>query len=294
MRWAEPDLGHAAELMRAVYQNRDAAKGAAQRAAARLEHDYSLDSVGLQAREKLLRLLRRTQPEKWARLDRLERARHFAPPAPIPGDWYDEHYFEHGAKSNWADGYTWRNFSDLFRETARFLAEVFPEAQSFLDAGCAKGFLVRALRETGRDCLGFDASPWAVAHAEDEAKPYVLQASTDDFAFERDFDLLLAFSLLETLTEEQIHSFLSRARARTRQALLAVIPTVPDDRDAASAFADDRDLSHITMRPRRWWHETFTRAGWRQDSLHRLAQRACQQHELPARMNWQVYLYAPN
>ncbi|HYP53271.1 MAG TPA: methyltransferase domain-containing protein, partial [Pyrinomonadaceae bacterium] len=293
MRWAEPDVGHAAELMRAVYQNRDAARASAQRAAGRLEQHYSLESVGLQAREKLLRLLRRTQPDKWARLDRRERARRFAPPAPIPGDWYDEHYFEHGAKSNWADGYSWRNFGDLFRETARFLAEVFPEAESFLDAGCAKGFLVRALREAGLDCWGFDASPWAVAHADDDAKPYVIHASTDDFVFEREFDLLVAFSLFETLTEEQIVSFLSRARSRTRQALFAVIPTVPDGREVAAAFADDRDLSHITMKTRGWWHETFTRAGWRQDALHRLAQRACQRHELPERMNWQVYLYAP-
>jgi ADP-heptose:LPS heptosyltransferase/glycosyltransferase involved in cell wall biosynthesis/SAM-dependent methyltransferase len=293
MRWAEPDVNHAAELMRAVHQNRDAAREAARRAAARLERDYSLEAVGLQAREKLLRLLRRTQPDKWARLDRQARARRFAPAAPIPGDWYDEHYFEHGAKSNWAHGYTWQQFGDLFRETARFLAHVFPEAESFLDAGCAKGFLVRALRETGKDCWGFDASPWAVAHAEGEVGQYVSCAGTDDVTFDRRFDLLLAFSLFETLTEDQLVSFLSRARAWTRQALFAVIPTVPDGGDASSAFRGDRDLSHITMKPRGWWHETFTRAGWRQDALHRVAERACQRHELPHRMGWQVYIYAP-
>ena len=66
---------------------------------------------------------------------------------PIPGDWYDADYFEHGLKSNWDRGYTWPLFKGVFEDTARYLEEMFPEAASFLDVGCAKGFLVKALRE---------------------------------------------------------------------------------------------------------------------------------------------------
>ena len=46
------------------------------------------------------------------------------------------------------------------------------------------------------------------------------------------------------------------------------------------------------MRTRAWWHEQFLRAGWRQDPLHRMLARACQQHELPRKMGWQMYMYA--
>ena len=71
------------------------------------------------------------------------------------------------------------------------------------------------------------------------------------------------------------------------------IPSFADPADEEFHARDDRDFSHITMRTRAWWHETFLAAGWRQDALHRTLERACQAHELPRRMNWQVYVYAP-
>jgi Sigma-54 interaction domain len=42
-----------------------------------------------------------------------------------------------------------------------------------LDVGCAKGFLVRALREAGRECWGIDHSQWALEQADSIASPYL-------------------------------------------------------------------------------------------------------------------------
>jgi DNA-binding NtrC family response regulator len=44
-----------------------------------------------------------------------------------------------------------------------------------LDVGCAKGFLVRALREAGRECWGIDHSQWALEQADSIASPYLTQ-----------------------------------------------------------------------------------------------------------------------
>jgi ADP-heptose:LPS heptosyltransferase/glycosyltransferase involved in cell wall biosynthesis len=313
MRWAEPDLAHAAELMRRVYENRDDARARAARAATRLREQFSLEAVGRAARAKLLELANRTQRrtqmikpvESPARTQTPTRTQTLAraqtptpaqtppPTTPVPGSWYDADYFERGIKSNWQGGYSWRQFEDLFRRSADFLASVFPEAKSFLDAGCAKGFLVRALRERGKDCHGFDHSAWAMSHADEAARPFLTQAGVDDFEFARDFDVLLAFSLLESLTEDQTGAFLARARAHTRQALFTVIASFETDAEREAYRRASRDLSQITLRPRRWWHEQFLAAGWRQDALHRVAQQACQAHPLPARMNWKVFVYAP-
>ena len=293
MRWAEPDFAHAAALMRQVYAGRDEARSRAAAAAERLRGEFSLAAVGRAARAQLTELLRRTQPAKWERIDRAARAARFAPSLPIPADWYDADYFEHGLKSNWERGYSWELFSDLFERTARYLLESFPEAESFLDAGCAKGFLVRALRGRGKDCLGFDHSEWAVSRADETVRPYLLRAGADEVEFDREFDMLLAFSLFESLTGDQIRSFLARARRWTRHALFASIPSFADRAEEEFHTRDDRDFSHITMRTRAWWHETFLAAGWRQDALHRTVERACQSHELPRRMGWKVYVYAP-
>jgi SAM-dependent methyltransferase len=294
MRWAEPDLKHASELMRGVYHEREAARAKAARAARKMREDYSLERVGEMARARIEEMLGRTGAARgvWTADDSKGQGL-VAPSVPIEGDWYDADYFEHGRKSNWERGYSWPLFSDLFKRTASYLCESFPEAESFLDAGCAKGFLVRALRERGKDAWGFDHSPWAIGHAEASIKTHLTLARAESVEYEREFDLTLAFSLCESLTEEQAHEFLTRARNWTRQAIVACIPSFDDEDEEGRFHKNDRDYSHITMRSRAWWHAEFLRAGWRQDALHRIVERACRRHELPRRMNWKIYVYVP-
>jgi hypothetical protein len=234
--------------------------------------------------------LRRTNPAKWQRLHYAERETRLKPTIPIPGEWYDADYFEHGLKSNWTNGYKWDAFAGLFRETAEFLTTMFPEATSYLDAGCAKGFLVRALREKGREAFGFDHSGWALERAEESARPFLRRTKVEEVQWESPVDMLTAFSLFECLTEEQVLAFLQRARGWTRHGLLAVIAVANESK---AGDCEDRDLSHVTLRPRAWWHELFLRAGWRQDALHRMAEHVLQRHDLVSRMAWQVFVYAP-
>jgi glycosyltransferase involved in cell wall biosynthesis len=293
MQWAEPDTAHASELMRAIRAQPDAARARAAAAAKVLARDYSLEAIGQRAQRRLTELLRRTDNAKWERLNRAQRETHLRPPVPIPGDWFDADYFEHGIKSNWESGYHWRDFASLFRETAQFLVAMFPEAASFLDAGCAKGFLVRALRELGKDAWGFDHSAWALERAEELAHPFLQLADTASVDFGRPFNILLAFSLFESLTETQAEEFLQRARTWTRDALVAVVLVCESEEPKSAPAITDRDLSHITSRSRNWWHDLLLKTGWKQDALHRTLQRLCQENPLPARMGWQLFVYAP-
>ena len=292
MHWAEPEIEHGVEMLRAAFAERKR-KDRLSTAAERIRQNFALEKVGECARQRLMQLLRRTNSAKWERLDRCERQRVMAPSIPIRGSWYDADYFEYGRKSNWRDGYTWSAFAGLFRDTAEFLATMFPEAESYLDAGCAKGFLVRTLRERGKDAWGFDHSSWALDHAEESAKPFLRLAGAEEAEFDRKFDMLLCFFLLESLTEEQALAFLKRARFWTCHALVAVIQTCDNESSTKPRGGDDHDLSHITLRSRAWWHELIVRAGWRQDALHRAAQYACDRHVLPQRMRWEVFVYSP-
>lgn len=291
MQWAEPEIEHAIELLRAAFVEREQSPPLTS-AVERIQRDFSSERIGESARQRLLQLLRKTNPAKWERFDRDERQCVMAPGIPIPGDWYDADYFEHGRKSNWREGYTWQAFAALFRETAEFLATMLPESESFLDAGCAKGLLVRTLRERGKQAWGFDHSPWAIEHAEESAKPFLRLAGVEEFEFDRDFDVTLSFFLLESLTESQALAFLERARKQTRHALVSVIHT-GEEEPTKPVAGDDRDLSHITLRSRAWWHDLILRAGWRQDVLHRIAERTCQTNVLADRMGWNVFIYAP-
>jgi len=291
MHWAEPEMEHAIELLRAAFAER-ARSPLLAGAAERIQRDFSSEAIGEAARQRLMQLLRKTNPAKWDRFERHERRGILAPAIPIPGDWYDADYFENGRKSNWEQGYSWPLFRGVFGETAEYLIKMFPEAQRFLDAGCAKGFLVKSLREKNREAWGFDHSPWAIAQAEDTAKSFLSLASVDNIAFDDPFDVVVAMSLFESLTEGQIRSFLPRARTWTRQAIFATIATLPAGGNAP-ASGEDRDLSRIVLRDRNWWRERFLEAGWRQDSIHQIAERICQADPLPAKMGWTVFVFSP-
>ncbi|MET3159981.1 glycosyltransferase family 9 protein [Bradyrhizobium diazoefficiens] len=282
MRWAEPDLAHAAEGMAWVYKHREAARARALAAAHGLRASFSFEQIGAMAKARLIDLLQTSTHQEPAALRPQS--------LPIPGDWYDADYFENGRKSNWDRGYTWPMFSGIFEDVATYLTEVFPEARSFLDAGCAKGFLVKTLRQRGLDAWGFDHSPWAISKVEPEAKPFIRLA---DLAvdYNRQFDVLVAMSLLETLTEEQLKAFLGRARTWIQQAVFATIPTLAPG--TSGPIPGDRDLSHITLRDREWWLRQFVDAGWRQDPIHRAFERICQTQSLPTRMSWDVYVFSP-
>jgi glycosyltransferase involved in cell wall biosynthesis len=289
MKWARPDVEAAARAMRAVREDPGPARARAADLAARIRAAYSPDRIGAMG-EQRLRELAETRARAAARPAHLSAAP-AAPPAPRPPDWYDADYFEHGIKSNWTGGYSWSRFSGLFRQTARWLTELFPAA-TFLDAGCGKGFLVRALREMDRECWGFDHSPWAIDHADPAAKPFVRRLPAEELTADP-VDVTVALDLLSLLTETQAEAFLAAARTCTRQAMLAVINTREPHEAMAARDPKDRDRSHITLKPRAWWHELFLHTGWRLDALQRLGSGACQAHPLPRRMRWHVYAYAP-
>jgi len=56
MTWADPDLEHAAEQLRAVYNDRAGARKLAEEAGAKIRTDYSLKAVGEMARKRFLAL----------------------------------------------------------------------------------------------------------------------------------------------------------------------------------------------------------------------------------------------
>lgn len=282
MRWAEPDLDDAVRRLQWVYENRQAARESARANASGIRQRHSLEAIGAAAKARLHELLRRASPVRSRKPFTTVRT---APPQPVPGDWYDADYFDNGIKSNWRNGYEWKTFQKLFEDTAAFLTSMFPRASSYLDAGCAKGFLVKALRDRKIDAWGFDCSPWAIGHAVPGTEAFLQVGVAESVAPGKHFDMTLAFDMLSQLTEPQALEFLTHARTWTSAGFFAVI--------SLSQAPEGRDLSHVSLHSRDWWNQLFLKAGWRQDPLHAALESACQRHSLPAKMGWEIFLYAP-
>lgn len=204
------------------------------------------------------------------------------PEVPIPSEWYGQDYFEGALRRTWPRGYTWLRCGQAFADTAAMLHTTFPSATSYLDAGCAKGFLVRALVERGLEAHGFDHSAWAIANVEPTVRDLVRRAALDSVECgDQTVDVVVAMSLLEHLTENQIRLFLTRARRWVRQALFATIET----RSLPAAS----DPVQTSTRDRQWWCDRFAESGWRPSEL----QEAFQRQHLVWRMRWTAYALEP-
>jgi SAM-dependent methyltransferase len=80
----------------------------------------------------------------------------------------------------------------------RIVAEIRP--RRVLDVGCAKGFLVEALRDRGVEAFGIDVSRYAIGEVRDDVKPFCRVASVLD-PLEGPYDLITCIEVLEHLDE---------------------------------------------------------------------------------------------
>lgn len=74
-----------------------------------------------------------------------------------------------------------------------------------LDAGCAKGFLVKDLRDAcpGLDVTGLEISAYAIENAHPDAKPHLIQGSIEAMPFDRPFDAVLCLDTVHNLPRER-------------------------------------------------------------------------------------------
>lgn len=75
-----------------------------------------------------------------------------------------------------------------------------------LDAGCAKGFLVKDLRDAcpGLHVTGLDISEYAIENAHPDAKPYLIKGSVDALPFGEPFDAVLCLDTIHNLPRNRV------------------------------------------------------------------------------------------
>ena len=74
-----------------------------------------------------------------------------------------------------------------------------------LDAGCAKGFLVKDLRDAcpGLEVIGLDISAYAIENAHPDAKPFLVQGTIEAMPFDRPFDAVLCLDTVHNLPRDR-------------------------------------------------------------------------------------------
>jgi SAM-dependent methyltransferase len=142
------------------------------------------------------------------------------------------------------------HWAAFFREQADNIIRQF-HPRTVLDAGCAKGFLVQALRERGVEAHGFDTSEYAIANAVEAVKPYVKVGSLTE-PIEGRYDLVTCIEVIEHLEPAELPRAVASLCAVTDRILLS---STPDGEQYG-------EPSHLSLRPPEEWAALFSDAGF--------------------------------
>lgn len=165
---------------------------------------------------------------------------------------YDETYYLRGKDagvSNYQD-YRWlpRLTVPMARRLIDFLG--IRPGSSLLDFGCARGYLVKALRHLWVDAHGCDISEWAIANCDPEVKDYVSTTLPD-----ARFDYMVAKDVLEHLTLAELGPTLLTLTDNTRIAMLVIVPLTEEAGGSYVRAEDNMDATHQIRWPLPIWLE---------------------------------------
>ncbi len=169
---------------------------------------------------------------------------------PVAGDahLYDQYYYEHGCGGPYKRTPEWLQFYAKIAEA--IVRQIGPH--TVLDAGCAYGFIVEALRDRGIEAFGIDISEYAIQNVREDIRPHVHVASLLDPLPQR-YDLIVCIEVLEHLTAiegEQAVENLCKAS---------------DDVLFCSTPEDYREVTHLNVRPPDYWSTLFALHGFVRD-----------------------------
>ena len=168
--------------------------------------------------------------------------------SPDTSEIYDGYYFTHGCGRPYQRDEHWLNFFDKIAE--RIAIDIAPK--TVLDAGCAMGFLIEALRKREIAAWGIDISEYAIENVHPDTQPYCWVGSVTD-PFPQKYDLIISIEVLEHLPKEE-----------SEQALGNLCRYADDILFSSTPF-DYKESTHLNVQPPEYWAASFARQGFFRD-----------------------------
>lgn len=159
-------------------------------------------------------------------------------PDPSP---FNEGYYMRKEGSNY-ENYTWMGEVTLTFAIylQRHLGMV--EGSRVLDVGCARGYLVRALRMMRMRAFGYDISEWAIENCDPEVKGFV---STDLSAEPEEWDFIISKDTIEHVPIEKLKELIPALCKATRKSLLFIVPLTAYFGGKYLREEDECDQTHL-------------------------------------------------
>ena len=167
---------------------------------------------------------------------------------PTVSNLYNEYYFQHGCGLPYERSEHWLKFFGGIAD--KIVRGINP--RTVLDAGCAMGFLVEALREQGVEAFGVDISEYAIRNVRNDLKAYCWLGSILD-PLPQHYDLIVCIEVLEHLPKPDSEQALANLCQASDDILFSSTPT------------DYREPTHFNVQPPEYWAELFAEQGFVRD-----------------------------
>ncbi len=160
----------------------------------------------------------------------------------VSPDAFDAFYYANCCGRPYARDEHWLRFFGAIAD--RIVTDIAPK--TVIDAGCAMGLLVEALRERGVEATGIDISPYAIERVPEAVKAFCRQGSIVE-PFAQHADLIVCIEVMEHMP------------AAEAEAAIANLCAHADDVLFSSSPNDHREPTHVNVRPAEDWAEQFAR-----------------------------------
>lgn len=164
------------------------------------------------------------------------------------GSAFNEFYYRNCCGQPYERSETWLRFFGTAAD--RIVADINP--RRVLDAGCAIGLLVEALRARGVDASGIDLSSFAIGSVPEALRPHCRTGSIAEPFGER-VDLIVCIEVLEHMPPDEADRAIANIAQHTDEVLFSSTPF------------DYKEPTHINVRMPEDWAEAFARHGLYRD-----------------------------
>lgn len=181
-------------------------------------------------------------------------------------DRFDKDYFERGLQTGKSAYENYRWIPELTIPLAHEITEVCSIGRNdkILDYGCAKGFLVKALRLLHYDAWGLDVSEYALDNAPVDIKNYLYFQEypfwgLDVYLQYHNFDWLIAKDVFEHITTGNLIEYLLFFRLHIEN-MFVIVPLGKNGE--YNAETNNMDPSHVICEDINWWIKLFKNSGY--------------------------------
>lgn len=167
-----------------------------------------------------------------------------------------EYYHSYCGSVAYEDTSTWVPHFDAIAD--RIVKDLKPK--TVLDAGCAMGYLVSALRDRGVEAYGIDISEYAISKVREDIRPYCVVGSVTDplpAVLPRRYDLVVTIEMLEHLYEEEGRKTIRNLCTLSERVIFSSTPDEFFER------------THFNVRQREYWVRLFAEEGFYNDLNYR-------------------------